>query len=61
MQGQRNTVQSLQEKIAQRAYELYLQRGQYPGHEVEDWLEAERQIFTELRSSVYQKSEASRR
>jgi hypothetical protein len=27
-----------------RAYELYLKRGQKPGHELEDWLQAERDI-----------------
>jgi uncharacterized protein YndB with AHSA1/START domain len=29
------------EQIARRAYELYLDRGQTPGHELEDWLKAE--------------------
>jgi len=32
------------EQIAKRAYELAAQRGFYPGHEVEDWLQAEREI-----------------
>jgi hypothetical protein len=27
-----------------RAYEIYLERGGAPGHEVEDWLQAEREI-----------------
>lgn len=31
-------------RIAQRAYELAKRRGFGPGREVEDWLEAERQI-----------------
>jgi hypothetical protein len=31
-------------QIAQRAYELAKARGFDPGHEVDDWLEAERQI-----------------
>ena len=30
------------EAIAQVAYELFQQRGGVPGHDVEDWLEAER-------------------
>jgi len=30
--------------IEVRAYELYEQRGGEPGHELEDWLEAEREI-----------------
>ncbi len=41
------TERALQERIAQRAYELYLRRGQVPGHDVSDWLEAERQILTQ--------------
>jgi hypothetical protein len=32
------------EKIAQRAYELYLARGSVHGYEREDWLEAEKQL-----------------
>jgi DUF2934 family protein len=30
--------------IARRAYELYLRRGCEPGHEVDDWLQAEREL-----------------
>ena len=30
--------------IQQRAYELFLQRGQEPGHELEDWLKAEQEV-----------------
>ncbi len=32
------------ERISQRAYEIAEQRGFEPGHEVEDWLQAEREI-----------------
>jgi DUF2934 family protein len=34
----------LYERIAQRAYELYEQRGRQTGYELEDWLQAEREI-----------------
>lgn len=30
--------------IARRAYDLYLTRGAEPGHELEDWLQAEREL-----------------
>ena len=30
--------------VAQRAYELFLARGRVDGHDIEDWLEAERQL-----------------
>jgi hypothetical protein len=33
-----------QEAIARRAYELYLERGSTPGHELEDWLTAEAEL-----------------
>jgi hypothetical protein len=34
----------LAERIAKRAYELAAQRGFTPGHELDDWLQAEREI-----------------
>jgi Protein of unknown function (DUF2934) len=30
--------------IARRAYDLYLARGGEPGHQLEDWLQAERDL-----------------
>lgn len=33
-----------QHSVQNRAYELYLKRGQEPGHELEDWLQAEREV-----------------
>jgi Protein of unknown function (DUF2934) len=35
--------------VAQRAYELFLARGRVDGHDVEDWLEAERQLDADNR------------
>ena len=37
---------NLQEQISRRAYELAEQRGFAPGHEVEDWLRAEREVLS---------------
>ena len=34
----------LHEQIERRAYELAEQRGFAPGHEIEDWLQAEREV-----------------
>lgn len=34
------------EDISRRAYELFLQRGAEHGHDVEDWLAAERELST---------------
>ena len=39
---QRRTVTDTE--IARRAYDLYLARGRDDGHDVEDWLEAEREL-----------------
>ena len=30
--------------VARRAYDVYLARGQEDGHDVEDWLQAEREL-----------------
>jgi|HubBroStandDraft_6_1064221.scaffolds.fasta_scaffold208437_2 hypothetical protein len=35
----------LDAQIRQRAYELYQERGSTPGHENEDWLQAEREVL----------------
>jgi Protein of unknown function (DUF2934) len=35
----------LQARIAQRAYELHVERGYREGRALDDWLEAEREIF----------------
>ncbi len=32
------------EKIRRRAYEIYLERGGEPGHDLEHWLQAEREL-----------------
>ena len=32
------------DEIRRRAYEIYLKRGGLPGQELEDWLQAEREI-----------------
>jgi Protein of unknown function (DUF2934) len=36
---------SLHEQIEARAHEIYLDRGAEPGHEMDDWLQAEREIM----------------
>ena len=46
--------------VARRAYELFLARGQREGHDVEDWLEAERQLDAESGSGRDVRSEVHR-
>jgi hypothetical protein len=40
--AQRPTITDVE--IARRAYDLYLARGREDGHDVEDWLTAEREL-----------------
>jgi Protein of unknown function (DUF2934) len=48
---QARTIQStpvagdLEEQVRERAYQLYQERGEVPGFEVEDWLQAEAEIL----------------
>jgi len=42
-QGPRATSPSLEE-IRLRAYEIYIERGRIGGRELEDWLQAEKQL-----------------
>jgi hypothetical protein len=41
---QANRSQLIRDAIAQRAYALYVARGREDGHDVEDWLQAEREL-----------------
>ena len=34
----------LEEEIRRRAYEVYLERGEQPGSELDDWFQAEREL-----------------
>jgi hypothetical protein len=36
------------DKIAQRAYEKWLKRGQKHGHDLQDWMEAEAELRAEM-------------
>jgi hypothetical protein len=41
--------EELYERVSRKAYELYQQRGEEPGHDIEDWITAERLVHEELR------------
>jgi Protein of unknown function (DUF2934) len=45
-------------RIAERAYQLYEKRGCIPGHDAEDWLDAERLVLGELSSQVKKSSKS---
>jgi hypothetical protein len=40
-----NEPQELEQRIRERAYELYEARGQEEGHELEDWYRAKEEII----------------
>jgi len=42
--GSTSAARPSQEEIARRAHEIYLARGGGEGHEIEDWLQAEREL-----------------
>ena len=42
----------LEERIRRRAYELYVERGNQSGSELDDWLQAEEEIRTAEEESV---------
>jgi hypothetical protein len=46
---QNATAVPAREAIARRAYELYLQRGDEHGHDLEDWCQAERELNVGVR------------
>jgi hypothetical protein len=37
-----------EEEIRRRAYEIYLERGEQPGRELDDWLQAESELEREV-------------
>lgn len=51
----------LRQRVEQKAYELFQRRGGVPGHDIEDWLEAERLVRQELRGEVQQPSNGAMR
>jgi hypothetical protein len=43
--GEASVANAARDKdIRRRAYEIYLERGEQAGHELEDWLQAEREL-----------------
>jgi hypothetical protein len=40
---------SIRQRIAEKAYDLYQFRGCCHGHDLDDWLEAERMVSAELK------------
>ena len=58
--GRHETGTPTRDDVARRAYELFQARGGEPGHELENWLEAERELGQSSRD-VNEQSRGSRR
>ena len=39
-----NGIPVTEDEIRRRAFEIYLERGQHPGCDLDDWLQAEREL-----------------
>lgn len=53
--------QELREGIAQRAFDLYQNRGETHGRDFDDWLEAERGVLAQLEDKPHSKIKRRRR
>ena len=51
----------LRQRIAETAYELYEKRGQSHGQDLDDWLEAERLVLSEIESQARRTAKKPRR
>jgi Protein of unknown function (DUF2934) len=49
----------LREEIELRAYQIYIERGGAHGQDVEDWLQAEREVVVEKYGKPVQKAKAA--
>jgi hypothetical protein len=47
-----STARDLQEAIRRRAEEIYIRNGSIPGHDLENWAEAEQEILREAERST---------
>ena len=50
---------SLEERVRRRAYELYVERGNESGSELDDWLQAEEEIRRAQEKAIDEASEES--
>jgi hypothetical protein len=54
------SIQPSQQEIAALAYELFLARGAGPGSDLEDWLQAERELIEKRKDSAWMEALALR-
>ena len=44
IEAEATSVEIAEEEIRRRAFEIYLERGEQPGSDLDDWLQAEREL-----------------
>ena len=54
----KGSLELTEEYIRMRAYQLYEQRGRQSGHDVEDWLQAEAEVFGKKTGASAEKNES---
>ena len=54
-------AQFVENKIRQRAYELYVQRGKLSGHALDDWLKSESEVWAQAEYGVHLPVESYRK
>lgn len=52
-------MESVQDRIARRAYDLFVARGGQHGYHIEDWLKAEKETLAENTTPVPKKKKAA--
>jgi hypothetical protein len=56
----RSSVPDLREAIRRRAEEIYVRNGRIPGREVENWVQAEKEILREATGHSYRPPSSSK-
>ncbi|MBN1757206.1 MAG: DUF2934 domain-containing protein [Chitinispirillaceae bacterium] len=51
-------MESVQDRIAKKAYDLFVARGGQHGYHIEDWLKAEKEILAEQKKPASKKNSA---
>ena len=59
MTRERSSLQPTADEIAARAYEIFVERGATHGNELEDWLQAERELTERNGHSALRRSVAA--
>ena len=54
-------AQFVENKIRERAYQLYVQRGKVSGHALDDWLKSESEVWGQPKKGTHLRAEGNRK